>query len=154
MQSITWRLCVCWLHCCIVREPVHGPLLSVEVWQWGFGLACFPEPVAIFLCDMVTFASVLFALLSGSANIPLWSCLRSSLGVCRGLKVGTMRDAIDLQGTLQIQCVFWGVLLACYVRGLCSFPWQPWQAKSGGGCLLRGNEIEFCLIPDGWQILV
>lgn len=121
-------------------EPARGLLLSVEVWHVSLN----PQPASRVI------RSLLHLCCSPSAREcnPPTLVLLVKLGVCRGLEVGTMKDAAQEQGTLQIPRVFWGVLFACYVHGLCSFPWQPWQVKSGGGCLLRANEIEFFLMVD------
>lgn len=60
---------VCLL-CSCMGEPVRGLLPSLELWHRG--LPRVPQPVAIFLCEMVIFFKfLLFAGLSGSAGCSL-----------------------------------------------------------------------------------
>lgn len=54
------------------------------------------------------------------------------------------RDAVEVQ--VPCKPSSWYVLSACHVHGLC---FSPWQARPGGGCLLRVSDRESCRIPAG-----
>lgn len=107
---------------------------------WRVGtedLACFPEPVAVFLCEMVIiiifFSHLCCLLFCQGEQAPLRSGF--ALGVCRGLEVGTMEGEVGTWGSLANARCFPGTFHCLHV--LCMAWLCPWQAKSGGGCLPR-----------------
>lgn len=109
MPSIGWCLCMCLLHCCLVAgagawAAAQRRGLARRIWLVSLTLAQSA-------CGMWSLsASALFAFLPGSANSLLGACLRSSLGVCRGLGVGAIEDAVEMQSPLRIQRVFLGCI--------------------------------------------
>lgn len=132
-------VCVCF-GTALLWEPPWGLLLDVVVWQGGFGFVFWTW------CSHGLLSPLASALLFCQGGHAPRLVLLGELTWCthRAGRWCNPRDAVEVQ----VPCnpSSWYVLSAWHVHGLC---FSPWQARSGGGCLLRVSDRESCRIPAG-----
>lgn len=109
----------CSMVLCVFALFLHCGSLCVgccSAWSSGTeDLACFPQPVAVFLCEMVIYFIYFYffyshlccLLVCQGVQAPLHSCF--ALGVCRGLEVGTVEGEQECGVPCKCQVFSWAV---------------------------------------------
>lgn len=135
-------VCVCarllW-YCLVV-----GATLGAAAWCGGLAMRIWLRFLDLVFPRTAVTSCICAALLPGGHAPRL--VLLGELAWCthRARRWCKQRDAVEVQ--VPCKPSSWYVLSACHVHGLC---FSPWQARPGGGCLLRVSDRESCRIPAG-----